>query len=97
MQLSTLTHRDEPPQLWIEKLEFAPASGGSTQRKRPTVVVEVAGKALNGVDVSRVIVDFKQAFQGDPGMAGLDPQMSRIEGQDKAERVRITVAEKETP
>ncbi|MFN6195421.1 MAG: pilus assembly protein PilM [Planctomycetota bacterium] len=79
-----------PPQLWIEKIE---ASGGSAsgQRKRPVIVVEGAGKEVNGVQTSGVILAFKQAMQADPGMAGLEPTMVPIPSQDKSERFRITV------
>jgi hypothetical protein len=77
-----------PPQLWIEKIEVAP--GGGAMRKRPAIVVEGAGKALNGVEVSRVMLDFKQRLVGDPAMAGLpEPQMTAA--QDSAERFKITV------
>jgi hypothetical protein len=79
-----------PPQLWIEKLE---ATGGTTggQRKRPAIVVEGAGKEVNGTPTSGVILAFKQAMQADPGMAGLEPSMVPIPSQDKSERFRITV------
>lgn len=79
-----------PPQLWIEKIEVAAASGGN-QKKRPAVVVEGAGKELNGVEVARVVLEFKQKFGADPGMAGLDPQMKAMPSQDKSERFRITI------
>jgi type IV pilus assembly protein PilM len=80
-----------PPQLWIEKIELAAAAGSGTQRRRPTVVVEGAGKELNGVDVNRVMLDFKQRMQNDPAMAGMKAQMVPMAGQDKVERFRITV------
>ena len=77
-----------PPQLWIDKIEVVQASGGA--RRRPAVVVEGAGKALDGVEVSRVILEFREKLVGDPGMAGLaEPHMAAI--QDAAERFRITV------
>lgn len=79
-----------PPQLWIEKVEVA-AGGAGGMRKKPTIVIEGAGKEVDGVQTSGAILAFKQAMQADPGMAGLDPQMVPIASQDKAERFRITV------
>lgn len=79
-----------PAQLWIEKIEVAAATAGGV-RKRPTVVLEGAGKELNGAQVSAIVLDFKKKLGSDPGMAGLEPQMVPIPSQDKAERFRITV------
>lgn len=79
-----------PPQLWIEKVEVTSGGGGGV-RKKPTVVVEGAGKEVDGVQTSGAILKFKQAMQADPGMAGLEAQMVPIASQDKAERFRITV------
>jgi Tfp pilus assembly PilM family ATPase len=84
-----------PPQLWIEKIELGSAgsssAGSGAQKKRPVVVVEGAGKELNGVDVSRVVLDFNKKMTTDPGMAGLTSQMVNLASQDKTERFRITV------
>ena len=79
-----------PPQLWIEKIE-ASGGGAGGQRKRPAIVVEGAGKEVDGVQTSSVILAFKQAMQADPGMAGLEPTMVPIPTQDKSERFRIIV------
>lgn len=67
------------------------AGGGGGVRKKPAVVIEGAGKEVDGVQTSGAILKFKQAMQADPGMAGLEAQMVPIASQDKAERFRITV------
>ncbi len=86
-----------PPQLWIEKIEVAQVAGTGA-RKRPAVVVEGSGKALNGVEVNRVMLEFKQKLVGDPGMAGMpEPQMTTKLNQDKAEGFKITVELQEAP
>lgn len=58
-----------PAQLWVEKIEIAAAGAPGGQRARPAVVVEIAGKALNGVEVGRVVGDFVPKFRADPGLA----------------------------
>lgn len=79
-----------PPQLWIEKVEAA-GGGAGGQRRKPAIVIDGAGKEVDGVQTSGVILAFKQAMQNDPGMAGLEPVMVPIATQDKSERFRITV------
>lgn len=78
-----------PPQLWIEKIEITGTTGAAAKRT-PTVVVEVAGKELNGVEVSRVWLAFVDKFRSDPGMAGLEANQTAI-GKDANERFKITV------
>jgi len=51
-----------PPQLWLQKIEMGyrstSAIAASGQRRRPQVLVTGAGKEVNGVEVSRVLVEF---------------------------------------
>lgn len=82
-----------PPELWIQKLEAksgtGAASGGS--KKRDPIVVEVAGKPLNGVDTSRVVTDFVARLKADPSLADLNPRMDPLPaGQESVERFKVT-------
>ena len=89
VQRAIATHL--PPQLWLEKIDVG-AAPGSGARRRPVVVVEGAGKALNGVEVNRVMLEFKEKLSSDPGMAGLpEPQMQTITTRDKAEGFKLTI------
>ncbi|MBL8756752.1 MAG: pilus assembly protein PilM [Planctomycetes bacterium] len=78
-----------PAQVWIEKFEVQ--GGGGVQKKKPAVVVEAAGKELNGVTPSRVWLEFMQKLRTDPGMAGLNPVMKELPKTDGAERWSVTV------
>ncbi len=77
-----------PAQIWIEKFDV---SGGGTQKKKPTVVVEAAGKEVNGMLPSRAWLEFMQKLHSDPGMAGLVPKMDDLPKTDAAERWRVTI------
>jgi type IV pilus assembly protein PilM len=79
-----------PPQFWIEKFEVQ-GGGSSAQKKKPAVVVEAAGKELNGVAPSRLWLEFMQKLRTDPGMADLTAQMSELQKTDSAERWRVTI------
>lgn len=80
-----------PPQMWIEKVELQSVSGGN-QRKRPAIVVEAAGKELNGVEVGNVVSEFMRRFKADPAMAGLaEPAIKGVNSPDAAERFQITI------
>ncbi|MBL9078615.1 MAG: pilus assembly protein PilM [Planctomycetes bacterium] len=61
-----------PPQLWIKKLEVGSASA---RQKRPQVVIDGAGKELNGVEVGRVVQDFVSKFKADPLLTGASAVM----------------------
>lgn len=78
-----------PPELWLQKLEAK--SGGSNNKKRDPIVVEVAGKPLNGVDTSRVVTDFVARLKADPALADLNPRMDPLPaGQEREERFKVT-------
>jgi Tfp pilus assembly PilM family ATPase len=80
-----------PPQMWIEKVDIV-AAGAGNQRKRSAIVVEAAGKELNGVEVGNVVSEFMRLFKADPAMAGLaKPEITPVNSADAAERWRITV------
>jgi hypothetical protein len=82
-----------PPELWIQKLEAKPGSGasGGSAKKRDPIVVEVAGKPLNGVDTSRVVTDFVARLKADPALADLNPRMDPLPaGQEREERFKVT-------
>jgi type IV pilus assembly protein PilM len=80
-----------PPQMWIEKIELA-AAGGSAQRKRPSIVVDIAGKELNGVAVGNVVSEFMSNFKKDPVMVGLPvPGIVPKPSPDSAERNQLTI------
>lgn len=67
-----------PPQLWITRLEVQSKSVGN--QKRPVVVIDGAGKELNGVEVGRVFLDFYAAFKADPLMAGAKVELTTPTG-----------------
>jgi hypothetical protein len=77
-----------PEQLWIERIELTGVAGAAGRQNRPAVVVELAGKALNGVEVGQVVQDFHQKLLRDPGMAGFKPEMKAGNNPD---RVVLTV------
>lgn len=78
-----------PPELWIQKLEAK--SGGNNNKKREPIVVEVAGKPLNGVDTSRVVTDFVARLKADPALTDLNPRMDPLPaGQEREERFKVT-------
>ena len=77
-----------PEQLWIERIELTGVAGAGGRQNRPAVVVELAGKALNGVEVGQVVQDFHQKLLRDPGMAGFKPEMKAGNNPD---RVVLTV------
>ncbi len=85
-----------PPQLWIEKIEVTGgavggASGGA-QKRRPGVVVEAAGKELNGVDPNRVVSEFVGKFKNDPMVVGvLSAAMQASQSPDSSSRFKITI------
>jgi Tfp pilus assembly PilM family ATPase len=76
-----------PAPLWIEKLEVT--SSGAAGHKKPAVVIEGAGKELNGAQVSQAILEFQQKMTSDLGGVGLVPQITA--DQQRADRFRITV------
>jgi type IV pilus assembly protein PilM len=81
-----------PPQLWIEKIEVAGGVSTGAQRRRPGVVVDAAGKNLNGVDADRVVSEFVGKFKNDPLVAGvLLPVMQSSQSPDSASRFKVTV------
>ncbi|MFN7590316.1 MAG: pilus assembly protein PilM [Planctomycetota bacterium] len=82
-----------PPELWIQKLEAKSGSGAASSgsKKRDPIVVEVAGKPLNGVDTSRVVTDFVARLKADPSLADLNPRMDPLPaGQESVERFKVT-------
>jgi Tfp pilus assembly PilM family ATPase len=80
-----------PPSLWLTKVEIGAAAGGG-QKKRPVVVVEGAGKELNGADPNRA---FQEDFYGRlrPALekAGFTLGMTPTPGQDGTLRWKITI------
>ena len=84
--------RHLPPQLWVEKLEVGAKRARGGGDALPQVTIEVAAKELNGVDPSRVIVDFYQKFRSDPLIEGrMVADMKDRPSQDSAKRVVFTV------
>jgi len=80
------------PQLWVEKLEVGSKRGRPGDDALPTVTVEVAAKELNGVDPSRVIVEFYEKFRNDPLIKDqLVADMKDRPSPDSAKRVVFTV------
>ena len=80
------------PQLWVEKLEVGAKRGRPGAEALPTVTVEVAAKELNGVDPSRVIVEFYERFRSDPLIKDqLVVDMKDRPSPDSAKRVVFTV------
>ncbi|MFY9345384.1 MAG: pilus assembly protein PilM, partial [Planctomycetota bacterium] len=80
-----------PPQFWVEKIEVTGTTGAAA-RRQPAVVVEIAGKELDGVEVGQTWLQFSEKFRKDPGMAGLpDPKMAPLPKTDASERFKITV------
>lgn len=80
------------PQLWVEKIEVGSKRGRPGAEALPTVTVEVAAKELNGVDPSRVIVDFYKEFREDPVIKDqLVVDMKERPSPDSAKRVVFTV------
>jgi hypothetical protein len=82
-----------PPELWFQKLEAKSGSGAASSgsKKRDPIVVEVAGKPLNGVDTSRVVTDFVARLKADPSLADLNPRMDPLPaGQESVERFKVT-------
>jgi type IV pilus assembly protein PilM len=79
-----------PPQLWVRKIEVA-GGGAAAQRKRPQVVVDGAGKELNGVEVGRVLTEFVGKFKADPMMEGATAPMKPMPSPDSTLLFQITV------
>lgn len=80
-----------PPQLWVEKVEIT-GNTGAAAKKQPSVQVEIAGKELNGVEVSGVWLTFIEKFRGDANLSGLPvPKHVASPKQDSIERFKITV------
>jgi hypothetical protein len=81
-----------PKQMWIERIDLPPAAGGGGGGKKRAIVVEAAGKDLNGIDVSRVVVDFKQKASAELATAGLDPVMEPLPAAAEAsQRLKLTI------
>jgi len=80
------------PQLWVEKLEVGSKRGRPGGESLQTVTVEVAAKELNGVDPSRVIVEFYEQFREDPLIKEqLVADMKDRPSPDSAKRVVFTI------
>jgi type IV pilus assembly protein PilM len=80
-----------PPQLWIRKLEVATGGAAGAQRRRPQVVLDGAGKELNGVEVGRVLSEFVTRFKADPLLAGAQAVMKPTPSVDSSLQFQITV------
>jgi type IV pilus assembly protein PilM len=84
-----------PPQLWVRKLEVTggggSGAGAGAQRKRPQVVVDGAGKELNGVEVGRVLQEFVIKFKADPLLVGAQAVMKSPQLVDSTLPFQITV------
>ena len=81
-----------PKQMWVERVDL-PASGGTGGAgKKRAVVVEAAGKELDGVDVGRVAVEWKQKLEADLAAAGLEPVMGPLPAAAEAsQRFKLTI------
>lgn len=79
-----------PAELWIVKID-APGGGAAANKKRPPVVVQIAGKPLNGVDISRVVTDFVARLKADPQLQGIEQRMeAQPAGKEREERFQLT-------
>ncbi|MEO6596981.1 MAG: pilus assembly protein PilM [Planctomycetota bacterium] len=78
-----------PPQVWIRKIEVT--GGGGLQKKVPAVVIDAAGKELNGVDVGNVWQEFFGKFSRDPLLAGLPVPKMKGSKVDSVEQFQVTV------
>ena len=79
-----------PPELWVVKID-APGGGAAANKKRPPVVVQIAGKPLNGVDISRVVTDFVARLKADPQLQGIEQRMeAQPAGKEREERFQLT-------
>lgn len=79
-----------PPELWIVKID-APGGGATANKKRPPMVVQIAGKPLNGVDISRVVTDFVARLKADPQLQGIEQRMeAQPAGKEREERFQLT-------
>ena len=97
LRVQRVIARHLQPQLWVEKIEVGSKRGRPGAEALPTVTVEVAAKELNGVDPSRVIVEFYEKLRSDPLIDGqLVADMKDRASPDSAKRVVFTV-ELETP
>ena len=92
LRVQRVITRHLQPQLWIEKIEVGSKRGRPGAETLPTVTVEVAAKELNGVDPSRVIVEFYEKLRKDPLIEGqLVADMKDRASPDSAKRVVFTV------
>lgn len=81
-----------PPQMWVERLELAPSGGATGAGKKRSIVIDAAGKELNGVEVGRVVLDFKQKASAELATAGLDAVMKNQPPKgDAAQLVNLTI------
>lgn len=79
-----------PPELWIVKID-APSGGAAANKKRPPMIVQIAGKPLNGVDISHVVTDFVARLKADPLLAGIEQRMDpQPAGKEREERFQLT-------
>ncbi|MFK7739326.1 MAG: pilus assembly protein PilM [Planctomycetota bacterium] len=85
------------PQLWVEKIEFGRAGRrGRPQGQQATqqVVLEMAAKELNGVDPSRVLLEFSKALEQDAEMGAIGAvtmQDSKQSNSDNNKRVTLYI------
>ena len=92
LRVQRVITRHLQPQLWVEKIEVGSKRGRPGAETLPTVTVEVAAKELNGVDPSRVIVEFYEKLRTDPLIEGqLVADMKDRASPDSAKRVVFTV------
>lgn len=81
-----------PPSLWLTKVEIAGGGPGGGQRKRPVIVVEGAGKELNGADANRAWQeDFCGKLRPALEKAGFTLLTTPTPGQDGTLRWKITI------
>lgn len=76
-----------PAPLWIDKLEVT--SGGPGGRKQPAVLIEGAGKELNGASVNQATLDFSQKLKAELAPVGLESKLGS--DNSRPDRFRITV------
>jgi type IV pilus assembly protein PilM len=80
-----------PEQMWVEKVELAAGGSSSLQKRKPTVVVEAACKALNGVEVGDVVLEFSKQIRTDPNMAGFEAPITALQSPDAAQRISMKI------
>ena len=81
-----------PPQVWLTKVTVE-MRGSGTQDKKPVIEIKGRGKELDGVNVTKVLVDFSQQLKKNPLLveAGATPSIAMPSTGDSTVEFTFTI------